>query len=160
MDGFVDTLDYLPNTFELEVLDTEGKRVSYSKTYNSRVQAGAAAVAQAMFAGTGISFKYFALSNSSGLTPANTDTTLAGEITTLGLGRQAASMAIGSTTSGLNATIQTVATTSWTATGATTIYGGALFSAASSGTLGFEATCTATPVANTYTVNATWTLNE
>jgi len=160
MSDFVDTLQYTPNTFELEVLDTEGKRVSYSKTHNARVQAGAAAVAQAMFAATGIAFKFFALSSSSGLTPANTDTTLSGEITTLGLARQAATMTIGSTTTGLNNTIQTTAVTSWSATGSITIYGGALFSAVSGGTLGFEATCTATPVANGYTVNATWTLNE
>ena len=157
---FVDTLEYKPNTFELEVLDENGVRVSYSKTYNSRVQAGAAAVQQAIFAGTGISFKYMALSSNSGLTPANGDTTLSGEITTLGLGRQAATPAIGSTTSGLNATCQSTMTASWSATGSTTIYGGALFSAVSIGTLGFEATCTSTPVSSGYTVNATWTLNE
>jgi hypothetical protein len=160
MSDFIDTLDRtVENSFELEVWD--GSRlVSRTISHNGRVQAGGIAVHAAIFGGTGISFKYFALSSASGLSPANGDTTLASEITTLGLGRVLGSVTLASSQGSFNGTAQTVITATWTATGSVTIYGGGMFSAASSGTLGFEATCTATPVANTYTVNGTWTFNE
>src|ERR1035438_7830079 len=80
MSDFIDTLDRtVENSFELEVWD--GSRlVSRTISHNGRVQAGGIAVHAAIFGGTGISFKYFALSSASGLSPANGDTTLASEI--------------------------------------------------------------------------------
>lgn len=148
------------NTFELEVWNEVGERVAYSKSHNGRTQAGGVAVANAQFAGTGVTAKYIGLTSNSGFAPANGDTTLSSEITTLGLGRVAGSVAIGSTQTVYNGTVQTVITATWSVTGSTTIYGGGLFTAVSSGTLMYENTCSATAVSNGYTVNATWTLNE
>lgn len=157
----VDTLDRsIPNTLVIEVLDENGVPVGRSETHNGRVQAGGVAVHAAIFGGTGISFKYVALSNSSGLSPANGDTTLSGEITTSGLARQAGTVTLASSQGSYNGTATTTITSSWTATGSQTIYGAGLLSAPSTGTLGFEATSSATPVNSGYTVNLTWTLNE
>jgi hypothetical protein len=148
------------NPLVLEVFNEANELVSRTVDYNSRVQAGGVAVAAAIFGGTGISFKYVALSNNSGFAPANGDTTVSGEITTLGLSRATGSVTLASSQASLNSTAATTITATWSVTGTTTIYGAGLLSASSGGTLGFEATCTATPVANGYTVNLSWTLNE
>lgn len=156
----IDTLNKIANPVVLDVYDQNGILVAHKECTNSRVQAGGVAVAAAIFGGTGITFKYVALSNNSGFAPANTDTTVSGEITTLGLSRATGSVTLASTQSSLNSTAATTITATWSVTGSTTIYGAGLLSATSGGTLGFEATTTATPVANGYTVNLSWTLNE
>lgn len=163
MADIVDTFDREnkpKNTFALEVLDELGNFVTRTVSHNSRVQAGGAALHAAIFGGTGIAFKYIALSNNASLAPANTDTTLSGEIVTSGLTRQAGTVTLGTSQASLNGTVTTTITASWSAGAAFTIYGGGAFSAISSGTLGFESTCTATPVSTGYTVNLTWTFNE
>ncbi len=157
----IETLDRTQkNPLVLEVLDENGELVSRHISYNSRVQAGGVAVHAAIFGGTGITFKYVALSNNSVFAPTNTDTTVSGEITTLGLIRATGSVALASSQSSLNSTAATTITAAWNVTGSTTIYGAGLLSATSGGTLGFESTTTPTPVANGYTVNLSWTLNE
>jgi hypothetical protein len=149
------------NRLVIEVVDPRlGLVVAQSKTYNSRVQAGGVAVHAAIFGGTGITFKYICLTNNAAFAPANTDTTVSGEIVGSGLSRQAGTVTLASTQSVLNGTAQTTITTSWTAGATITIYGAGCLSAASGGTLGFEATTTATPVSSGFLVNLSWAFNE
>ena len=152
---------FVPNPIVLEVFDARKQLVAVQRFTNARTQAGGVAIANAQFAGTALNFKYVALSNSSSLAVANTDTTLAGEITTLGLARVAGTVNVGTAQTALNGTVQTTVTASWTASGTTTIYGAAIFSLASGGILGYEGlAASATAVQNGYAVNLTWTLNE
>ena len=160
MGNIQDTLLYTPNRVRLWVYDEKGKLVQDSTGVNGRVQAGGVAAAAAQFGGTGITFKYVALSSTSGFSIANTDTTLSGEITTLGLSRTAGVVTLPTTQSAVNATCSTVIGATWYVTGSITIYGAGLFSASSGGTLGYEYVTSPTAVANGYTVNLSWTLNE
>lgn len=94
---------------------------------------------------------YIGLTNTA-ITPAAGDTTLSGEIVANGLSR-----AQGTYTHSANATTYTIAKT-FTATGAQSAQAGAVFTAASSGTMCFEDTFTAASLQTNDTLTVTWTI--
>ncbi len=94
---------------------------------------------------------YIALTNT-GITPGAADATLSGEIVANGLSRAQATYAHTS-----NATTFTLAKT-FTATGAQSAQAGAVFTAASSGTMCFEDTFTSATLATNDTLTVTWTV--
>ncbi|HXI99064.1 MAG TPA: hypothetical protein VNG73_08975 [Gemmatimonadaceae bacterium] len=112
------------------------------RTFNSRVDAGAALVAS-LISGTtlgGISApavaKYIALSTSS-LTPAKGDTTLSGETAASGLARAIATMGTYTAPASLDGGASWVATKTFTNTsaGSVTVVSAAIFDAAASGNM-------------------------
>lgn len=94
---------------------------------------------------------YIALTNTA-ITPGATDTTLSGEIVANGLQRAQATYAHSA-----NATTYTL-TKTFTATGSTAAQAGAVFTAASSGTMCFEDTFSAATLATNDTLSITWTV--
>lgn len=97
-------------------------------------------------------FNYIALTNDSGA-PAAGDTTLASEITTNGLGRAQGTVTLASG----SGNVTTVAKT-FTATGSQSYQKGALFTAASVGTMNHEAALTARSLINGDATAITFTL--
>lgn len=96
--------------------------------------------------------QYIALTDTA-ITPGQTDTTLSGEIAANGLSRAQATYAHTSGTS--TYTEQKV----FSATGTQSSRASGVFTAASSGTMCFEATYTAATVNNGDTLTVTWTIN-
>ncbi len=94
--------------------------------------------------GAQTAFTYLAVGTSA-TTPAASDTTLTAEITTLGLGRAAATVSRVTTTTA-NDTLQLVY--AWTASGSTTVQEAGILNAASSGVLLSHILTTALPVVN------------
>jgi len=101
--------------------------------------------------GTAAVCTYIALTNTA-ITPAATDTSLSGEITTNGLSR-----ALGTPTHTSNATSFTLANT-FTATGTQAAQAAAILNASSSGTMCFENTFTQASLASGDTLTVTWTI--
>lgn len=102
--------------------------------YNARTDAGAQAVANAISGTQPAVFKYIAFT-ATNVTIAKGDTTLAGEITTGGLGRTVGTFAYTTTPSTLNGAMAFTITTANTTSASYTIRTVGLFNAASSGTL-------------------------
>ncbi len=119
--------------------------------HNLRVNAGINWQYNQMAGTTAAVCTYIALSNTA-ITPAATDTSLSGEITTNGLGR-----ALGTATHTSNATSYTLANT-FTATGTQAAQSAAILNASSSGTMCFENTFTQATLASGDTLTVTWTI--
>ena len=131
----------------------------FSVSHNSRVDAGASAIA-GNIANTQVAvFKYVALSTDTG-TPVKTDVACPAEITTGGLARQAGTYGSYTAPVTLNGAASYQFTSSWTSTASFTIAKICMLNAASGVTLGFE-TLLGSPVAvaNGDTINLTWTFN-
>jgi hypothetical protein len=145
------------NKVVFEIIRPSGAREKFEST-NSRVNAGAQAIAQLCGQAAGLPFIYVALS-ANATTPAATDTTLAGEYTTNGLSRVLGTYGTYTAPSTLNGTATYVITASWTCTAAgQTVNKIAAFTAISGGTMGFETLLGATATLNNTDVgNLTWT---
>jgi hypothetical protein len=122
-------------------------RPTYSK--NSRVNAGANAMAGLIGSTSSAPFNYIALSPTS-LTPAATDTALSGETSAAGLARKLATYGGYTGPSALNGTATFTLTVSYTNTSgaAVTINSIGLFNASSAGTMLAEANLSAAQVLN------------
>jgi hypothetical protein len=119
--------------------------------HNLRTNAGINWQYGQMAGGTAAVCTYIALTNTA-ITPAATDTSLSGEITTNGLAR-----ALGTPTHTSNATSFTLANT-FTATGTQAAQAAAILNASSSGTMCFENTFTQASLASGDTLTVTWTI--
>lgn len=119
--------------------------------HNLRTNAGINWQYGQMAGGTAAVCTYIALTNTA-ITPAATDTSLSGEITTNGLAR-----ALGTPTHTSNATSFTLANT-FTATGTQAAQAAAILNASSSGTMCFENTFTQASLATNDTLTVTWTI--
>ena len=130
-----------------------------SVSHISRVNAGAAAITGNIASSQVPVFIYAALSTDTA-TPVLTDTVCPAEITSGGLARQAATYGSYVAPITLNGVASYQMTTSWTATGSFTVAKICMLNASSSGVLGFETLLGApVSVANTDTINLTWTFN-
>lgn len=140
------------------------KFLGYS--YNARVAKGGDLIASLITGAAQNSItsplppKYIALSTSV-LTPANGDTTLAGETAIAGVGRAVGTIGGYATPSVLDGACSFTVSKTFTLTGApTTIASTALFDAAASGNLFAEANLSSTAVmATSDTLAITWTVN-
>ena len=119
--------------------------------HNLRTNAGINWQYGQMAGGTAAVCTYIALTNTA-ITPAATDTSLSGEITTNGLAR-----ALGTPTHTSNATSFTLANT-FTATGTQAAQAAAILNASSSGTMCFENTFTQASLVSGDTLTVTWTI--
>ena len=119
--------------------------------HNLRVNSGINWQYNQMAGTTAAVCTYIALSNTA-ITPAATDTSLSGEITTNGLAR-----ALGTATHTSNATSYTLANT-FTATGTQAAQSAAILNASSSGTMCFENTFTQASLVTGDTLAVSWTV--
>jgi hypothetical protein len=128
----------IPNITRFQVVRANGKVEKPQFSHNSRVDAGANAIAQLIGSAAGLPFIYVALtSNSSAVV--KTDTTLSGEYTTAGLGRVAASYGSYTAPATLNGAASYVLTATWSCTSnGQAVNKIAAFTAISVGTMGFE----------------------
>lgn len=129
---------------------------------NSRVDAGALYIADLIGSAAGTPANYIALTSTS-IVAAKTDTALTGEITTAGLARALAAFGTYTAPTTLNGAASFQLTKTFTYTGSTTVnvVSGALFNAATAGTMLSEAVFTpaqATVNANGDQVAVTWTI--
>lgn len=123
----------------------------HDRVHNLKTNAGVAFFAAQCYAGnSGGSIgtngtNWMALSNDA-TAPANTDTVIAGELSTNGLGRSQATVTIGSASGG---SVTVTITDTWTDTTATTnsVQKGGVLTLVSAGTLGHEYTFTSTNLA-------------
>jgi hypothetical protein len=150
---------HIPNIVTLTIHRTTGKTEVY-KTHNSRVNAGASAIAQLIGSGAATPFNYVALS-SDATAVAATDTTCPSEYTTNGLARKAATYGGYVAPGSLGGSASYTETASWTSTANTqAINKICALNASSSGTLGFETILGSTVTLNNGdTGNLTWTFN-
>lgn len=138
----------LGQRFSANILKAEFERVDgsvdYAYGHNARTNAGASYIAGALFNTSVAALNYMALSSAT-LTPAMGDTTLASEITTTGLARKTATYGGYTAPASLGATSSCTLSASYTngGGGAVSVTSVGLLSAASGGTLGFEANLSA-----------------
>lgn len=128
-------------------------------SHNSRVDAGAAAIAGNIASSQVAIFNYVALSTDTA-TPVKTDTVCPSEIVGSGLSREVSTFGSYTAPASLNGAASYLMTASWTATAAATVGKICMLNASSAGTLGFETLLGApVTVANGDTINLTWTFN-
>lgn len=140
----------------IDVRNSDGSLISHQHVLNLRTNAGGDAQASQMAdTSTQSAACNFVAVSSSAITPAVTDTTLTGEISTSGLSR-----AQGTFTSNTNsAHSQFTVVKTFTATGTvSSVQSGAIFNASSSGTDCWEATWSPVNLVNTQTLTITWTV--
>lgn len=139
--------------------------VEHKRSYNSRVDVGAALTASLISGSTLGSIsspgapKYIAVSSSS-LTPAHGDTTLSGEISSNGFARALATAGSYSAPASLDASASFTFSKTFTATGTQTVASAALFDASSSGNLFVEGNLASSASLNSGdTLQIVWTVN-
>lgn len=147
------------------VLTRANGKIERTHSYNSRTNSGAALCAS-LLAGTDLGSITspgapinLAVSSTT-LTPADTDTTLSGEITTNGFARAAATPGSYTAPTTLDGAASFTLSHTFTATGSETINSAALFDALSGGNLYVEGNLSsaATPASGD-TLALTWTIN-
>jgi len=152
------------NQIDVTITRADG-RVEKLRSFNSRVDAGAALCAS-LISGTtlgGISSpgaaKYIAVSSSS-LSPAHGDTTLSGELAVNGFTRALATAGSYNAPSILDGVAFYVLTKTFTATGAQTVASAAIFDAASTGNMFTEGNFSSSASLSTNdTLQVNWTVN-
>jgi len=149
------------------VLSNTGTVLTVDQWYTAAATIGGAAgttpnaTGKYQILGGGMPLRFIALSNDSGA-PAATDTALASEITSNGLGRAEATYAHTAVSGGTSSTVSSVYTLAktFTATGTQSAQKAAVFYSvvASTGTPMFENTFTSVSMINGDTVAVTWTI--
>lgn len=153
------------NRLDVVIKRANGKVERLAPSYNARVDKGAALVGS-LIAGEALggitspaAAKYIALSTST-LTPAKTDTTLAGEIVDSGLARALGTNGSYTAPSALDGAASHVLSKTWTATATKTVASAAIFDAATGGNLFVEANLSATAtLQNGDNLTVQWTIN-
>jgi hypothetical protein len=145
------------NEVDIVVRNADGSIAQHEHVKNFRTNAGGDAQASQMAdtSTQSAACNQIAVSTTA-ITPALTDTTLSGEVTTNGLGR-----AVGTFTSNTNsAHTQFTLVKTFTASGTvSSVQAGAVFNASSGGSLCWEATWSPVNLVNTQTITITWTVN-
>jgi hypothetical protein len=149
------------NHVELVITRANGA-TEYVDGYNSRTNMGASWQAGVMGSAAGTPAKYVALSTTS-ITPAATDTTLSGEITSgtnSGLVRTAGTYGGYTAPGSLGGSASYTITNTFVSAATTTVNSAALFDAASAGNLFVEAVLSpAATLASGDSIALTWTVN-
>lgn len=152
-----------PNKVQVDVWPAGCKEASCARVYvqhNARVDAGAAAVANAISGTPPAVFTYIAFSADT-TAVAKADTTCPSEITTGGLGRAAGTFGGYTAPATLGGTASYTITKSFTVSASYTINKLCLFNAVSGGTMLFESLLGATVTGGSGdTINVTWNVNE
>lgn len=145
------------NEVDITVRNADGSIVHHEHTLNFRTNAGGDAQASQMGnTATQAAACNWIATTSTAITPAATDTTLSGEITTTGLARAQGVFTSNSNGSHNQFTVENT----FTATGAlSSVQAGGVFNASSSGSLCFEATWSPVNLTNTQTLDIKWTVN-
>jgi len=153
------------NQIQAIVTRSNGK-VEILRSYNSRTDVGAA-LTSTLMSGTTLGSltspaapKYLAVSSST-LTPAHTDTTLTGELSTNGFTRAAATAGGYTAPASLDAGASFTQSHTFTATGTQTVASAALFDAATGGNLFVEGNLATSASLNSGdTLQVVWTVNN
>lgn len=150
----------VPNITRFQVIRADGREEKPQFSRNSRVDAGASAVASLLGSGAGNPFIYVALT-ANNTAVAKGDTTLTGEYTTAGLGRVAGTFGSYTAPVTLNGAASYVLTATWTCTvNGQNVNKIAAFTAISGGIMGFETLLGATETLNNLDVGLLqWTFN-